>query len=472
MPVLNGSYTRSTGRRVDRNRPPFYAACMVPQWVIEKKRNGDELTDEEIRWFIDGYGAEEIPDYQMAALAMAVFFQGMTGREVTTLTDAMMRSGDLLDTSSVAVPKADKHSTGGVGDKVSLVLAPLVACCGIAVPMISGRGLGITGGTLDKLESIPGYRTDLSTGEFLAVVRECGCSIIGQTARLAPVDKRLYALRDVTGTVPSIPLISASILSKKMAEGIDALVLDVKWGNGAFMKTEEQARELARTMATIVAGMDKRVAAVLTAMVEPLGHAAGNAVEVMESIEALQGRGPADLMEVTLTLAAHMLWLCDRAPSVPEARSMLEETIDSGAAFGKWIEMAAAHGADTSFLENPSRFPAPAMRHELKADRDGFVTAVDAESVGRACVVLGGGRRRVEDRVDHAVGIVDLAKVGCPVRRGDRLATVLANDAARLEEALALLDPALRIGDEKPDPPPLIGEVMTGNEPATNRSEA
>ena len=435
---------------------------MVPQWIIEKKRDGEELTDDEIRWFIDGYGSEEIPDYQMAALAMAVFFQGMTGREVTTLTDGMMRSGDMLDTSCISLPKADKHSTGGVGDKVSLILAPLVACCGVAVPMISGRGLGITGGTLDKLESIPGYRTDLTTEEFLAVVDKCGCSIIGQTARLAPVDRRLYALRDVTATVPSIPLIAASILSKKMAEGIDALVLDVKWGSGAFMKTPDQARELAETMTTIVSGMGKRVAAILTSMSQPLGRTAGNAVEVIETVAALQGRGPADLMEVTMTLSAHMLWLCGKAASPAEAEAQLAEKIQSGAAFEKFVEMVALQGGDVSVLENTARFAAATVRHELPAPCDGYVQGVDAEGVGRACVMLGAGRRRVEDAVDHAVGVVDLCKIGQSVAKGDPLATVLANDTARLQEALALLEPAFQVGDSETDVAPLVGEVVVG----------
>ena len=439
-----------------------YAAAMLPQWIIERKRNGDELTDDEIRWFVEGYGKEQIPDYQMAALAMAVFFQGMTGREVTTLTDVMMRSGDTLDTSAIALPKADKHSTGGVGDKVSLVLAPLVACCGIAVPMISGRGLGITGGTLDKLESIPGYRTDLSTGEFLATVGKCGCSIIGQTARLAPVDRRLYALRDVTGTVPSIPLIAASILSKKMAEGIDALVLDVKWGSGAFMKTIDQARELAQTMIAIVAGMDRRVAAVLTSMSQPLGRAAGNAVEVIETVEALQGRGPADLMDVMLTLAAHMLHLCGRASSLATAEKQLREKLESGAAFDKFIEMVRLQGGDTSVLEDTSKFSAPSLRHEMTAPHDGYVQRVDAEGVGRAGVVLGAGRRRVEDTVDHAVGIVELCKIGQPVRKGDLLATVLANDRLLLQDALSLLEPAFVIGDADAGTVPLIAEAIVG----------
>jgi pyrimidine-nucleoside phosphorylase len=436
---------------------------MLPQWIIEKKRNGEELTDNEISGFINGYGNEEIPDYQMAALAMAIFFQGMTGREVTTLTDCMMRSGDMLDTARISLPKADKHSTGGVGDKVSLILAPLVACCGVAVPMISGRGLGITGGTLDKLESIPGYRTDLSTNEFLSTVDECGCSIIGQTARLAPVDRRLYALRDVTGTVPSIPLISASILSKKMAEGIDALVLDVKWGSGAFMKTLDQARELAGTMTTIVSGMGKRVAAILTSMNQPLGHTVGNAVEVIETVEALQGHGADDLMEVTMALSAHMLWLCDKASSPAEAEAQLKDKIRSGAAFEKFLEMVRKQGGDASVLENTGQFAAAAICHELLSPRDGYVRAVEAEGVGRACVVLGAGRKRVEDTVDHAVGVTNLCKIGQAVTKGEPLATVLANDKARLQDALALLEPAFDIGPEPPDITPLIREVIVGN---------
>ena len=288
---------------------------MVPQWIIEKKRDGHALNEEEIRFFIDGYTRGDIPDYQMAAMAMAIFLRGMNAAETAVLTDAMMRSGDLIDTSSIAAPRVDKHSTGGIGDKISLVLAPLLACCGAAVPMISGRGLGITGGTLDKLASIPGYRTDLSEEEFVRVVRTCGCSITGQTARLVPADRKLYALRDVTATVPSIPLITASIMSKKLAEGIDHLVLDVKFGTGAFMRTRMDAHRLASSLVRVGREMGRKVTALLTDMNEPLGRTAGNALEVVESVECLYGRGPADVMDLTLALGAELLAMAGLAPN-------------------------------------------------------------------------------------------------------------------------------------------------------------
>ena len=312
---------------------------MLPQWIIEKKRDGQQLSEEEIRFFIEDYTSGAIPDYQASALAMAVYFQGMTFEEVTWLTDAMMQSGTTIDIASFSAPSVDKHSTGGIGDKVSLILAPLVACCGASVPMLSGRGLGITGGTLDKLESIPGYRTDLSIDDFKKIVNECGCSIMGQTGELAPADKKLYALRDVTGTVPSIPLISASIMSKKLAEGAGALVLDVKCGSGAFMKTNEDARKLANTLVEIGHRMERGMTAVITDMSQPLGRSAGNAVEVIETIDALRGNGPADLMTVTLELASHMLILTGRADDMTAAKTMLTDAIDSGAAFEKFKEM-------------------------------------------------------------------------------------------------------------------------------------
>lgn len=433
---------------------------MLPKWIIEKKRDGHPLTEEEIRFFIEGYTQEKIPDYQMAALAMAVYFQGMTFDEVAALTDSMMRSAKLLDTSSISIPKVDKHSTGGIGDKVSLILAPLVACCGIAVPMISGRGLGITGGTLDKLESIPGYRTNLSTDEFLEVVKKCGCSIIGQTAELAPADKKLYALRDVTGTVPSIPLIAASIMSKKLAEGIDALVLDVKWGKGAFMKTLDHARELARTMVEIGHRMNKGMAAIITDMNQPLGRAAGNAVEIIESVETLQGRGPADLIEVEKELAAHMLILGGRAGERGEAFEMLQKHIDSGDAFEKFKEMVRLHGGVVEALEDTTRLPVARIRFEYPAPESGYVAEVNAELIGKACVVLGAGRSRVGDSIDHAVGITGIIKIGDHVEKGQPLLTVHANDQARLDQAISFLEGAFKFSPERQSPPPLIVDTM------------
>jgi len=437
-----------------------YIRSMVPQWIIEKKRDGNVLSHDEIRFFIEGYTDGSIPDYQMSALAMAIFLCGMTPAETAALTEAMMRSGDVVDTSGIAAYKADKHSTGGIGDKVSLILAPLVACCDIAVPMLSGRGLGITGGTLDKLESIQGYRTDLSVAEFLDVVQTCGCSIIGQTAELAPADKKLYALRDVTGTVPSIPLIAASILSKKLAEGIDGLVLDVKWGRGAFMKTREDARQLAGAMVEIGSRTNKGMTAVLTNMDQPLGRSVGNAVEVIETVEALKGHGPDDLMQVTLLLAARMLMLAGRAGDVATAESMLHEKIASGAALDRFRQMVALHGGDTRFIDDPSLLPRASIRHNYTIDAAGYVTMVDAEKIGRACVALGAGRQAVTDSVDHAVGITDIVKIGERVEKERPAFTVFANRRDRLIAALDVLEGAIEIENEVPDPQPLIADTM------------
>ena len=431
---------------------------MLPQWIIEKKRDGHALTPGEIREFIAGFTAGSIPDYQMAALAMAIFFRGMSAEETAALTDAMMHSGDVMNTSALTAPKIDKHSTGGIGDKVSLVLAPLVACCGVAVPMISGRGLGITGGTLDKLESIPGYHTNLATHEFLDVVARCGCSIIGQTERLAPADKKLYALRDVTGTVPSIPLITASIMSKKLAAGLDGLVLDVKCGRGAFMKERAAAVELTQSMVRVGRAMGTKMSAVLTAMDQPLGRTAGNALEIVETCEALQGRGPADLMDVTLKLGEKMLLLAGLARSPAEARQKLSEQLNSGAAWRKWLEMVRLHGGDVAALENIARLPRANIVEPLLALTSGCVAQADAELIGKACLVLGAGRTKTTDAVDHAVGVSALVKVGEQIERGQPLALVHSNDAQKTIEALALLQAAFRIVGEKVPVPPLILE--------------
>jgi pyrimidine-nucleoside phosphorylase len=445
---------------VDTWRQRHYFLNMVPQWIIEKKRDGNPLTGDEIRSFINGYANGEIPDYQMAALAMAIYFKGMTFDEVVVLTDAMMRSGEVLNTSSIPLPKIDKHSTGGIGDKVSLVLAPLVACCDIAVPMISGRGLGITGGTLDKLESIPGYRTNLSTREFLGVLKKCGCSIIGQTAQLAPADRKLYALRDVTGTVPSIPLIAASIMSKKLAEGLDALVLDVKWGRGAFMKTRRDAELLAKTMVEIGRRMKKGMTAVITDMNQPLGRAVGNALEVIESIETLRGRGPSDLLDVTLELSAHMLLVGKRAGNRQQALSILQGHIDSGAAFEKFKEMVRLHGGKLSVLENPAKLATARIKRVYSAKRAGYVVEADAELIGKACLALGAGRRKVTDAVDHAVGLTGIMKIGERIEKGQPLLTLHANDKGKLSEALSLLEDAFRISSSRRCPPTLIGSIL------------
>ncbi len=431
---------------------------MLPQWIIEKKRDGRELTAEEIVFFIQGYTRGDIPDYQMAALAMAIYFRGMTPDETVVLTEAMMRSGIVLDTSGIPKPKADKHSTGGIGDKISLPLAPMLACAGVAVPMLSGRGLGITGGTLDKLEAIPGYRTRLSENEFLDIVCRCGCSIAGPTERLAPADRKLYALRDVTGTVPSIPLITASILSKKLAEGVEHLVFDVKFGAGAFMRTRADARHLADSLVRVGRAMGRNVRALLTDMNQPLGRTVGNALEVAESAEILHGRGSPETVELTLALGAELLTMAGVAADADAARRVLVRGIETGAAAEKFAEMIRLHGGDGEVVSDYNRLPAAAIRKPLVAPGAGYIVGVDAERVGRACTWLGAGRRRVEDTVDPAVGISDLVKVGERVEKGDLLATVHANDPARLEEALKLLREAFTLGEAAPAPGPLVAE--------------
>ena len=433
---------------------------MLPQWVIEKKRDGQVLSAEEIRAFIDGYTRGDIPDYQMAAMAMAIFIRGMIPEEIAVLTDAMMRSGDLVDTSSIPLPKVDKHSTGGIGDKVSLVLAPLIACCGVAVPMISGRGLGITGGTLDKLESIPGYRTDLTEKELVKTVQMCGCCITGQTERLAPADKKLYALRDVTGTVPSIPLITASIMSKKLAEGIDALVLDVKSGKGAFMKTREQARALAESLVRVGACLGKGVAALITDMEQPLGCAAGHALEVMESVQTLQGKGPTDLTEITILLGIRMLMLAGKTKDEAKARDLLVKNLLSGAAFETFKRMVTLQGGDSRALDNFSLLPTARLKEQRPSPRGGFVGEVNAERLGKACALLGAGRTKTDDTVDFAVGFSDLIKEGMSVEKGQPLVTIHANDKAKLAEARPLIESAFKIANWKPAERPLVYETI------------
>ena len=422
---------------------------MVPQWIIEKKRDGKELSKEELAYFINGYTSGDIPDYQMSAMAMAIYFQGMSLDETVNATEIMMNSGELLDTSTLSVPTVDKHSTGGVGDKVSLILAPLAASCGVAVPMISGRGLGITGGTLDKLESIPGYRTDLTIHEFIGTLQECGCSIIGQTQQLAPADKKLYALRDVTATVPSIPLIVASIMSKKLAARIDALVIDVKWGDGAFMKSMDDANELAHTLVRVGQQLGTRMGALVTDMNQPLGKAVGNSLEVIESIECLTGRGPDDVMEVTMALCGQMLLLTNRCQTKFEALELVKKKITTGDALATFKEMVERHGGDITALDDYSRFGQARILHDVVAPSDGLVHGVSANCIGRACSVLGAGRQKTDDTIDFSVGITDLAKIGERVEKGDKLATVHANDNHRLDAALTYIRKAFTVSERE-----------------------
>ena len=433
---------------------------LFPQHIIAKKRDGGVLSREEIGAFVQGATDGSWADYQLSALLMAIFLRGMTPEETAHYTDAMMRSGTVADLSEVPGIKVDKHSTGGVGDKVSLPLAAMVAACGVPVPMISGRGLGHSGGTLDKLESIPGFRTDLSLDEYRAQVARIGCALIGQTKDLAPADKKLYALRDVTATVECIPLICGSILSKKLAEGIDALVLDVKFGRGAFMKTETEARDLAEALVRVGRAGGKQVRALLTAMEQPLGHAVGNALEVAESIACLRGEGPDDLMAVTTALGAQMLMLGGVAADVTEAEVKLRAVVANGQALDKFREIVTAQGGDARVVDEPERLPQAKLQMELTATVDGCVTDVDAMAVALAALRLGAGRARAEDRIDHAVGVADLVKIGATVAAGDRLCTVHANDPAALDAARAMLAQAVRIGSDPVTAPQLIGELI------------
>ena len=428
--------------------------------VIQRKRDGHELTREEISFFIDGYTRGEIPDYQASALAMAVFFKGMTAAETVALTESMMRTGEVLDLSDLPGPKVDKHSTGGVGDKTSLILAPLAAACGVYVPMISGRGLGHTGGTLDKLESIPGFRVGLSLEEFRAVLRASKLGLIGQTPEIAPADRKLYALRDVTSTVESQPLIAASIMSKKMAEGIDALVLDVKTGDGAFMVAEKDSRALAEAMLAIGRGMGKKIVALVTDMEQPLGLAVGNALEIAECIETLRGRGPADLETLSVELAAWMLSLAGASPTLDGARAQVRDALASGAGLRKFQEVIALQGGDPRVCDDTALLPRAAETVDLLAESAGVVTAIGGRAVGHAAMLLGAGRETVDSRIDPAVGFVLRKKVGDAVASGEPLVTIHVSDRARLEEAQALLRRAIRIGSAAPAPRPLVHAVL------------
>jgi pyrimidine-nucleoside phosphorylase len=433
---------------------------MVPQWIIEKKRDGGHISEADIRELIDLYSKGEIPDYQMSAFLMAVYFKGMSFDEVTALTDAMMRSGDVLDFSNYGSLSVDKHSTGGVGDKLSIPLAPLVAAVGVVVPMISGRGLGITGGTLDKLESIPGYNTQLTTEQFQDVLAKVGCSIIGQTARLAPADKKLYALRDVTGTVPSIPLISASIMSKKLAEGAAGLVLDVKCGRGAFMKSMDDARTLAKTMQAIGCGMGRNIVALLTNMDSPLGEKIGNTLEIEESIDVLKGKGPADIRELTMALAVEMVLLAKLAETPGEAKAKLEAALESGAALQKFREMVIAQGGDARIIDDYSLMPQAHVKLDVCADASGYVETIDADAIGRMVLLLGGGRRQVTDSINYGVGISNLIKLGTEVKPGDRLMTIHAASEAEGKALISSARDAVALVENKPSERTLIFERL------------
>ncbi|APR75769.1 Pyrimidine-nucleoside phosphorylase [Minicystis rosea] len=424
--------------------------------LIARKRDNRTLTEAQIQRLVRAYVDGELADYQMSALLMAVFFRGMDDTETVALTRAMLRSGDEIDLSDVAGVKVDKHSTGGVGDKISICLAPLVAACGVPVPMISGRGLGHTGGTLDKLEAIPGFDVRLDIDTFRRIVREVGTCMIGQTDRLAPADRRMYALRDVTATVESIPLIVASILSKKLAEGIDALVLDVKVGRGAFMKTDADARALAEALVRVGTAAGKKMVAVLTDMSAPLGRTVGNAIETREALEVLHGKGPADVIECTFALGSEMLRLGNVARTDAEAREQMRAAIASGRAVELMERMVAAQGGDASVVRDPSRLRHAEVTVPIVADAAGFVTGIDALEVGLAGVAMGAGRTRADQKVDPAVGILlDVAR-GDRVERGTVLARLLVRHARDAEAVQDRVRSAFRIGDETAAAPPLV----------------
>ncbi|MBS2028393.1 MAG: thymidine phosphorylase [Deltaproteobacteria bacterium] len=431
---------------------------MTPYELIKRKRDGGTLSPDDIAAFMRAYTLGEIPDYQMSALLMAVFFKGMDSTELGAWTESMLRSGEVLNLSDIPGTKVDKHSTGGVGDKVSLPLAPLAAACGVRVPMISGRGLGHTGGTLDKLESIPGFRVDLDVPTYRRLVRDVGACLIGQTSTLAPADKKLYALRDVTATVDCLPLIASSIMSKKLAEGIDALVLDVKVGSGAFMKKPEDARALATTMVGIGQAMGKRVTAVLTDMDQPLGRAVGNALEVEESIDVLRGGGPEDLVTVTVELTAEMLLLAGVSKDLEAGRARVRAAIADGSGLRKFEEIVAAQGGDPAAIRDPSKLPRARSVSEVRSASAGVVQAIQCEEVGLAGVELGAGRKKTDDKLDHAVGFTLLKKVGDRVAAGEPLVRVHHNGQKTLGDVEQRLARAYRIGEAAPPVRPLIVE--------------
>jgi len=428
--------------------------------LIQRKRDGEELAPEEIEFLVEGYTSGDIPDYQMSAFLMAVYFSGMSDREVSRLTECMLRSGDTVNLSAVPGIKVDKHSTGGVGDKTSFIVAPLAAAAGVVVPMMSGRALGHTGGTLDKLESIPGFRTNLTAPEFEKQLAELGLCFIGQTDRLAPADRKLYALRDVTATVESIPLISSSIMSKKLAEGVDALVLDVKVGTGAFMKKQVDARRLAQTMVGIGRRMDKKVQALITDMNQPLGYAVGNALEVMEASQTLQNAGPADLTKLSLELAARMIFLGKKAESLDEARRIAEKHLVDGSGYKKFKQVVAAQGGNPQALDKFELLPNATGMREVSSPRGGYVTSIDAEDIGIASNMIGAGRDKKEDAIDPAVGIILEIKTGEKVDAGSVLCRIYYTKEDRVDEAAEMVEDAFRISAQKPDERELILEVV------------
>lgn len=430
--------------------------------IIAKKRDGQALSSEEIDFFVQGFTRGEIPDYQAAAWLMAIYLNGMDKRETIDLTMSMARSGRMLDLSEIAPMVTDKHSTGGVGDKTTLVVAPLVAATGVPVGKMTGRGLGFTGGTVDKLESIPGFDATLDTEQFLKILVQHDIAVTGQTADLAPADGKIYALRDVTATIAKIPFIASSIMSKKIAAGASCIVLDVKVGSGAFMKTEEEAVALAQLMVEIGEGLGRKVAAVISDMNQPLGLAVGNALEVKEALDTLRGQGPEDFLEHCLAIASQMLILAGKARDEGEARQILTQTLNLGRALEKFREWIAAQGGDTAFIENPSLLPQAKFVEELKSPRSSYISLIETREVGLAAMHLGAGRATKDESIDHAVGIVLSKKIGDYVKQNEPLLTIHANDEERLAEARKRLLAAYGWSEDPVEPPPFIRRVIRG----------
>lgn len=428
--------------------------------LIMKKRNGHELSEKEIRYMITEYTADRIPDYQMSAMMMAIYFQGMSEEETLYLTMAMAESGEMLDLSGIQGVKVDKHSTGGVGDKTSLALTPMVAACGVKIAKMSGRGLGHTGGTIDKLESFPGFSTGISTEEFIDHVNTIGISIMGQTKDLAPADKKLYALRDVTATVDQMSLIASSIMSKKLAAGADAIVLDVKTGSGAFMKTREDALALAKEMVQLGKNAGRKTIAVVSNMDQPLGNTVGNALEVREAIDTLNGNGPRDFTELVMTLGSYMLLAGGKADKEATARRMLRQVVEDGNALRKLAEFVKAQGGDESYVYEPEKLPCAKIRKELLAPVEGYIQKIVCDEVGICSLILGGGRETKESQIDLSVGIRLIQKVGKYVHKGDVLAEVFANDCQKLEEAMTRLQQAYHIGPDEAKEQNVILDVV------------
>ncbi len=431
--------------------------------IITRKRDKEELIPEEIRFMIENFTKGSVPDYQMSAFAMAVLLNGMSHEEITAMTLAMAASGDQLDLGEFGGRVVDKHSTGGVGDKTTFIVAPIAAACGLPVGKMSGRGLGFSGGTIDKLESIPGIKTNLSTEEFIQQLRDHKIVLTGQSADLAPADGKLYALRDVTGTVQSIPLIASSVMSKKIASGADSIVLDVKVGRGAFMKTLDDARELANVMVAIGKLSGRKVIALLSQMDQPLGHAVGNALELKEAIAMLQGTGPEDLHTHCVDLVAYMLILGHAAQNLDEARNMAQKAIDDGRAFEKFKEMVSVQGGDVTFIENTDRLPRSRYVHHIFAEKDGYIKTVDAREVGESSVMIGAGRAKKDDKIDLAVGIMVYVKVGGKIRKGDLMFEVHVNRKSDFDLVFEKLKRAVEICNEPVDPPPCFWDVIGVN---------